>query len=202
MGAIEQRAAARASQSSQTITLSDRVRARALAGVREATRELHGAAAVDHVLSQLSDEQRASIAFEREWVPVELLEAWVAALWDGPLGQDPVAFRRCVDRGLDHGFGRVKKTLLAIATPHGIVRRASELWRGDFTDGRLVAFSTSPTSATLTLHEHCSLSSPLMRELTAESFRYVVQLAGARNAVERHEGAIGAPLVVHVSWSG
>lgn len=202
MGAIEQRAAARTAESSQTITLSDRVRARAVNGLREATREVYGAAEVDRVLASLTDEQRASLQFEREWVPVSLMEAWVAALLEGPGAHDRAAFRRCVDRGLDLGFGRVKKTLLAIATPHGIVRRASELWRGEFTEGRVVAFSTSPTSASLTLHDHCTLASPLMREVVAETFRRALELAGARDAVERHSGEPGSPLPILVSWPG
>lgn len=180
--------------------LTSRVRGHTLPALSEASRELFGDDGHRALLDRLPSPIHAKLQSPPEWVSLELVIAWIEAAWEGPLRQDHAQLARLVDRTLDLGFGRVRRLLLTIATPHGVVRRASELWRGEMSDGRLVTYGTSPTSARFVLHDHPFLEHPLLRTLTAESFRHAIVLAGAKDAVAEHAGEVGQPLVVNLSW--
>lgn len=181
--------------------LASRARGHTLSAYSQATRELYGEEWQRRLASQLPKHVQVKLDQPPEWIPVEYAIAWMDAVWEGPMRQDRTELVRFVDRVLDHGFGREKRLLLTIATPPGVVRRASELWRGEMSDGRVVSYGTSPTSARFVLYDHPFLEHPLWREITAETFRYAVALAGAKDAIEQHEGDLGQPLVVNVSWS-
>lgn len=178
--------------------LASRVRGHTLSALRQATRELYGDEWHRELASQLP--VQAKLDQPPHWIPVEYAIAWMDGVWEGPMRQDRAQLAPFVDRVLDHGFGRVKRLLLTIATPQGVVRRASELWRDEMSDGRVVSYGTSPTSARFVLYDHPFLDHPLWREINAETCRYAVALAGAKDAVEQHEGDVGEPLVVNLSW--
>lgn len=182
--------------------VASRVRGHTMLAFREAARELFGEQGLTRIGSRLPTSMLTRIDQRSEWVPAEFVVAWAEAAWDCLLAHDEVALARYIDRMIDLGFGRVRRLLLAIATPQGVVRRATELWRGELTDGRLVSYGTSPTSARMVLHDHPFLESALLRAIVAEAFRYSLALAGAKDAVAHHEGELGGPLVVSLSWSG
>jgi hypothetical protein len=137
---------------------------------------------------------------EGDWVAIDSIVTVCERAWRGPLGHDRETLRTWSDRMMDHGFGLARKLLLAIATPSGLLRRAGELWRDEFSDGRLIAYNTSPTSAIASLHDHVFLDTELMRTIIAETFRYSLQLTGAKGAREVHEIAANGALVVRLSW--
>ena len=190
MGALG--AVARESSASG-IVLAKRARARTLRAFAQATREMFG----EHVERALMESLPSA---DGEWVDVEAVVAICERAWRGPLGHDEEQLRVWTDRMMDRGFGLARKLLLAIATPSGLLRRAGDLWRDEFTTGRLVAYNTSPTTALATLHDHIFLETELMRAVVSETFRYSVQLTGAKDVREVHEIAANGALVVHLSW--
>lgn len=173
-------------------------RARTLHALARATRDMFGDPVERELLAAIPSEARA--LDDHEWLSIDHLERFCELAWEGPLGGNLALLRTWTDRMIDHGFGRVRRLLLTIATPAGLVRRAGELWRDEHTDGRLIAYSTSPKSAIATLHEHDFIGNPLMRQLVAETFRYSLELAGARGAQEAHHAHANGTLVVNLTW--
>lgn len=174
-----------------------RGRAHILQGVAHATRELRGDDALARAMSELPSEIGDSLTRPAdEWVPVEHIVSFIEATL-GPL--DDAKLRESVRLTMDHKWSRARRLLLAIATPSGIVRRASELFRQDFSDGRAVAYMTSPCSAVVTLHDHHFAETPLLRTIAAETVRYALQLSGATDVTEHHTDDDG-PLVVRLTW--
>ena len=183
-GALRDDEQARDDASGERRAFSTGARVRTLHGFIAATREVLGESVLERVRSELSP--RVIEALQRDpedWVPLEHVIAWCEeSLRDA----DAATIRAFVAVMMNHGFGRVRRVLLQIATPHGVLRRATELWRDDFSDGRLVAYATSPNTAVATLYEHRFLESELLRAVVAESFRYVLELSGAADAIEEH----------------
>lgn len=197
MGAVQQRR----DEVSSGERLASRTRGHTLTSLVEATRELHGERAVTDMLAVLPSHVRRALDEKPDWVPVEFIVVWFEMMFERALGRDSNELARLVRRTLDLGFGRVRRVLLGIATPTWVIRKAPELWRGEHSDGRLVPFATGPTSVRVTLHDHPFLDSAVAREATVESLRYPLVLAGAKNAVARHEGAVGEPLIVAIDWT-
>jgi hypothetical protein len=182
--------------------IASRVQGHTLLALLEATRELYGESWVARLGSHLPSSMLTRLRERSDWIPVEYVMAWFEAAWDGPLVQDEAALRRFVDRIIDLSFGRVRRLLLSIVPPHGIVRRGPELWRGELSDGRFVSYATSPTSAHVAIYEHPLLDSAVMRLVTVEALRYSLSLSGAKDLVAHHEGGLGEPLVISMSWRG
>lgn len=170
------------------------VRALTLHACASATRDMFGESVLREVMGSTRTVE------EREWVPVEQIMSICECLWDGVMARDGAVLRRWTDGVLDHGFGRVSRLFLSIATPAVLVRRAADLWRGEFSDGRLVAYTTSETSARLSLHEHRFLETALMRDVVSESYRYAVCLTGATGARETHIMRDTGALTVDLTW--
>lgn len=185
--------------SGERIAVARCARGRTARAFARATRELYGDAAVAEIVAALPDGARGAIE-EDAWIPIEHIIRFCELAWDGPLAHDRVELARWVDRMMDHGFGRVRKLLLAIATPAGVLRRASDLWREEFTDGRLVAYTTSPTTAAVSLYDHVFIDTELMRNVIAESFRYALRLSGATDAREEHTIDSNGALLVQITW--
>jgi len=197
-GALPKHAELREDASGERLALAMGGRARTLHGFVDATRHVLGEAAYARVSREVAPHVLDGLALDGEdWVPLEHIVAWCeAAIVDVPQSK----LRPFVDHMMDQGFGRVHRVLLAIATPHGVLRRAGEMWREEFTDGRLVAYATSPNTAIATLYDHRFLESPGLRAVVAESFRYTLALSGARDVIEEHGSEDGGPLLVRFSW--
>ena len=101
---------------------------------------------------------------------------------------------------MDHGFGRVRKFLLGMATPATVGRKAGELWRHDHTHGEIVTRSMSDRSFELRLIDHPYLETPLARSSIAEILRYAMSLANAKDVQGRHRLEDERTLVVHIDW--
>ena len=175
------------------------VRGRTVRAFAAASRDLFGEAALRDLIASLPEAARSEVD-EQDWVPAEHAIWWCERAFAGPLGRDPVKLRAWACRMIDHGFGRVRRLLLTIATPAGMIRRAGDLWREEFNEGRLVAYATSPRSAIASLHDHVFLKSEVTRDLLAETFRHNVELAGGRGAREQHSLHATGALIVDLSW--
>jgi len=197
-GALQDEAKEREDASGQRRVLVSGARARTLQGFIAASREVFGEETHRRMCERVASHVLDALTLDGEaWVPVDDVIEWCeASLCD----EDEGRIRAFVDVMMNHGFGKVRRVLLQIATPHGVLRRAGELWREEFTDGRLVAYATSPNTAIATLYEHRFLESPLLRAVVAESFRYTLQLSGAADVNERHGSDGDGPLIVRLSW--
>jgi hypothetical protein len=185
--------------SGDRLAVGTAVRARTLHGFIHATREVLGERAYERVLTEVSPHVLEGLELDGDaWVPAEHVAAWCDA---SLRSVEPKTLPAYVDSMMSHGFGRVRRVLLQIATPHGVLRRASEIWREDFTSGRLVAYATSPNTAIVTLYDHVFLASPLLRAVLAESFRSTLQLSGGQDATAEHSAEGDGPLLVRLSWS-
>ncbi len=185
--------------SGERIAVARCARGRTRNAFARATVDLFGEGALASLLASLSEADRAHVD-DTAWIPVEQVVRFCEAAWKGPLAQDPLKLRAWTDRKMDHGFAAMRRLLLDITTPAGLLRRGGELWRDEFSDGRLVAYSTSPTSGVATLHDHVFIDTEVMRFMIAESFRYALHLSGATDAREHHTIHGTGALLVQINW--
>src|SRR6516225_2147321 len=104
-----------------------------ITGFIAATRELWGERGLRDVRDRLPDETRRAtldeIVMASSWLPVVHIIKWHETIYEGLAAKDDAVFMRFVDRGLDHGFGRVQRFFLGFASPRLLIERAPGLWR-------------------------------------------------------------------------
>lgn len=198
MGALTG-AASHDAVSGERIAVARCARGRTLNAFARATVDLFGEPALASVIASLPEVARPEVD-DAAWIPIEHVVWFCEAAWRGPLAEDPSKLRAWTDRKMEHGFVAMRRLLLDITTPAGLLRRGGELWRDEFSDGRLVAYSTSPTSGVATLHDHVFIDTEVMRFMIAESFRYALQLSGAADAREQHTIHASGALLVQINW--
>lgn len=135
-----------------------------------------------------------------DWIALDDLIAWHVAVWNGPAKRDEAIMTRHIHATVDQGFGRVKRLLLSVATPHTLAPRVVALWRDEYSTGRLEASAIEARSVHLTLHDHPYVDLPLMRFVIAEVFRYVLGLTHAKNVTAVH-AVRESSLVVVLRWT-
>ncbi len=176
-----------------------------LHGFRAAAIDLWGHTGLDQVATRLPLSTRVAtieqIVLPFEWVPLEHVVAWHDALWAGPLGADERQLARFIGRSIDLGFGRFKSAFFSGITPERLVERSQELWRYQHTHGE-VTVAVQGTSGTVVLRNHPYVGHAASRRVTAESYRYIVTMAGGRDvtAAWGQSAGDGASLVVQLSW--
>src|SRR5690606_6138914 len=88
---------------------------------RRAAVDLWGEAGLQQIGDAMTEEARRrcidSIVIEEEMLPERFVLEWYEHAWAGPARRDRDAYDRFLDRMMDHGFGRVRKFLLGMATP-------------------------------------------------------------------------------------
>jgi hypothetical protein len=134
-----------------------------------------------------------------EWVPVDDLIAWHVAVRNGP-GRDDAVFKQHIHLTVDQGFGRVKRLLLSMATPHTLAPRAAALWRDEYSSGQLEAQPIDKHSVMLTLTDHPYVHHALMRSVISEAYRYVISLTSAK-IVKAETLSKPDALVVRMRWT-
>lgn len=174
------------------------------AGFRRAAVDLWGEEGLRQIGDAMSEEARrrciSSIVIEEEMLPERFVHEWYERAWAGPAQRDRDEYHRFLDRMMDHGFGRVRKFLLGMATPAIVGRKAGELWRHDHTHGEIVTRSMSDRSFELRLTDHPYLETPLARSSIAEILRYAMSLAHAKGVQGKHRLEDHRTLVVHIEW--
>ncbi len=172
-------------------------RAHLLHGYAAAARKLLGDDAHERVVRELPEIADSLSRDAEDWIPIEHIASYCEASF---VGVDRERLREAARLSVDHGLPSARRLLLAVATPHGLVRRSSEMFRQQFHDGRMVGYTTSPCSAVITIYDHRFNQSALLRDLASEAIRYMLQLTGAADAVEHHDDDVAAPLVVRMTW--
>ena len=107
--------------------------------------------------------------------------AWHDALWNGPCAATSRSSRASSAAPSSLGFGRFKSAFFHALTPDRLVARAPELWRWQHTHGELTARVEGGSGTVVTLKDHPYVDNPVSRRVTAESYRHIVDMAGARD---------------------
>ncbi len=174
------------------------------AGFRHAARELFGEDGLARIASLMSEEARTRcvdpVVIHEEMLPERFVIEWYEHTWAGPAERDRDRYHQFLDRMMDHGFGRVRKVLLGIATPAMLAKKASELWRHDHTHGELGYTISGERSLQIRLKEHPYVETPLARSSIAEIYRYAISLTRVRGVTSRHFLEDDRTLVVHIDW--
>jgi len=161
-----------------------------VASVAPAVRSLWGDDALEAVLTRLPDETRQATTGPAlnslEWYPTRFLLHYDRAIFEGPAGRDEERFRSYLQRRVDLGFGRFRRTFLRFASPDRLAQRAAELWRNDQTHGDLKVESVNPEGARLTLRGHPYTTNPISRLAFSEVLRHILSLTRVRNVRETH----------------
>lgn len=178
------------------------MRRRSLLGFRTACELMWGVEGVRTVAAALPDDVRdrtAGLTPLPEWVPVDDLIAWHVAL-RGSLGRDDTMFTRHIHKTVDQGFGKVKRLLLSMATPHTLAPRAAALWRDEYSTGRLTAKSIDDHTVSLTLRDHPYVHHALMGSVISEAYRYIVSMTTAK-VVRAQTIVRNDELTVRMQWA-
>ena len=133
------------------------------------------------------------------WYPTRYLQDYERAIFEGPAQRDEAAFRRYIDRRIDMGFGRVRRTFLRFATPERLATKAAELWRHDQTHGVLKVDQFGDGLSRLSLRGHPYVTNPLSRLSTAEVMRHILSLSRYRDVRETH-ALVDEALVITLLW--
>jgi hypothetical protein len=178
------------------------VHRKSLIGFREACREMFGEVGYATVSEALPADVRERTAGMRplpDWVPLDDLIAWHFAVWTGPARRDEKRMLEHARATVDMGFGRVRRLLLSVATPHTLAPRVVALWREEYSSGHLSTGRLEDRSVHLTLNNHPYVDIPLMRMVMTEVFRYVLSLTLANGVTAVHTVRESA-LVVVLRW--
>jgi hypothetical protein len=179
------------------------VHRKSLIGFRSASEQMFGpagyAALRDALPPDVSD-RTAGMRPLPDWILLDDLIAWHVAVWNGPAKRDEQLMTPHIQATVDQGFGRVKRLLLSMSTPHTLAPRVVLLWRDEYSTGRLEATSIEERSVELRLRDHAYVEIPLMRYVISEVFRYVVSLTQAKNVTAVHTVRDSA-LVVVLRWT-
>ena len=182
--------------------LGSLVHRKSLIGFRAACEQMWGAAGYARICSDLPadvSERTAGLRPLPEWIALEDLIAWHVAVWNGPARRDEKIMTEHIHATVDQGFGRVKRVLLSMSTPHSLAPRVAALWRDEYSTGRLVASSLEDRSVQLTLSDHPYVEIPLMRYVIAEVFLYVVGMTRVENVRASH-AVRDSSLTVVLRW--
>jgi hypothetical protein len=174
-------------------------------GFRRAAIDLWGNDGLRRIGDSMSDEARRRCldgpVIEEEMLPERFVLEWYECVWMGPAARDREAYNRFLDRMMDHGFGRVRKFLLGMATPTIVGRKSGELWRHDHTHGELTPRVISEHVFEMRLTDHPYVETPLARTSIAEIYRYAMSLARASNVQAKHTLLDERTLSVMIEWT-
>jgi hypothetical protein len=179
------------------------VHRKSLIGFRTACEKMWGESGYQRVCGDLPPDVRertAGMLPLPDWIPVDDLVAWHVAVWNGITRRDERLFTQHVRATVDQGFGRVKRVLISLATPHSLAPRVVAIWSDEYSTGTLEADSLEERSVHLILRNHPYVEIPLMRTVMTEVYRYVLSLTNADNVTAVHAVREGA-LVVILRWS-
>jgi hypothetical protein len=160
-----------------------------LVGFRTACEEMFELAANEAIRDALPPEVRERTSGMRplpDWLPLDDLIAWHAALWNGPAKRDEKIMTEHIHRTVDKGFGRVKRALITIATAQTLAPRVAALWNDEYSTGTLEVVALEPNSVQLMLRDHPYVTNQLMRYVISEVFRYVLGMTRTKNISAVH----------------
>jgi hypothetical protein len=172
-------------------------------GFRAAAIELWGEQGLRNLASALPDDVRSATidhaVVSAGLYPERYTIAWFHAAYTVMSHRSDREFHAVLDGMMDHGFGRVRRALLRLATPGFLLDQAASLWRHDHSHGTLVT-ETRRGHGTLVLTQHDYVWDAVARAALAEIFRYGVQLTGAQQVTAGHQLTNPNTLTVTLRW--
>jgi hypothetical protein len=163
-----------------------------------------GESAWDDVVRRLSDEARADLLTRPiapiDWVPERHMMNLSETVFAELCGSDLDAHRRFVGTFMAHGFGRIRRFFLGLASPEALLARAPAFWEHDHTHGALTV-TVGRGEARAVLRDHAYVTTALSRETAAESFRVALSGTRARDVTATHRLTDDAALEVNFTWS-
>lgn len=173
-------------------------------GLREAALELWGADGLATLAACLPADVKAttvdSFVVSVGWYPESYVMSWFIAAHERMSNRDDRQFFRFLDRMMDHGFGRIRRTLLRLASPNLVLAQATSLWRHDHSHGQLEA-TVGRGHAQLTLTNHVYTTDPVSRSAIAEIYRYGVAMTGVKQVISHHSLTEPECLQVTLRWA-
>jgi hypothetical protein len=167
---------------------------------REAAAELWGDHGLRMLATALPEDVRTAtvdnLVVSVGFYPERYTVAWFNAAYAVMSRRSDREFYAFIDSMMDHGFGRVRRALLRLATPGFLLDQATSLWRHDHSHGTLEA-DVSRGLGKLVLSNHDYVWDTVSRAALAEIFRYGVQLTGAQQVTASH--ALAGPNVLNVT---
>jgi hypothetical protein len=170
----------------------------------DALREIWGTDGVADVTRRMPERERHEMFAENLpiWFPERPLIAFNFALWEGPCDRDRERYFRWLRRMTDLSFGVVKKLVLSMASPRKILESAAELWKADHTHGVMEGRCEGDDHGTIILRDSVFVDTPQARAGMAENLRYIMELGGAKGAIEKHALVPPRTLEVRLRWAG
>jgi hypothetical protein len=180
-----------------------RARGTVFVAFREAAVEVWGEQGLRSLASSLPEDVRAATIDEMVvslgFYPERYTIAWFNTAYAVMSHRSDREYYAFLDSMMDHGFGRVRRALLRLATPGFLLDQAASLWRHDHSHGTLVS-ETTRGLGTLVLSHHDYVRDTVARASLAEIFRYAVQLTGARQVTASHQVTSPNVLTVTLRW--
>jgi hypothetical protein len=171
---------------------------------RDALREQWGEAGVRSTAERLPQRVRDDVLHDRggTWVCERSFIAFHIAIFEGVAGHEREPYVKMIRRMTELSFGVVRKLLVSIASPRRIFESGPAIWKADHTHGVLECrLHESGNRGVLSLRESPYADSPHARAGLAENLRYVLELSGARGAVETHMLVSPGVLEIKVRWA-
>jgi hypothetical protein len=168
----------------------------------DAARALWGDGGMADVAARMSAQDRDAVHAPHLplWVRERALIAWNFALWEGPVDRKRERYEAWLHKMTDMSFGVVKRLVLSMASPEKVLTSAADLWKSDHTHGRMLGHCDG-NRGTVTLVDSPYVETPQGRAGIAEMLRYIMQLAGAKGAIEKHALVPPGVLEVRLRWA-
>lgn len=180
------------------------MRRRHFVAFREAAQELWGQDGYAALTRDLSEGCRArtagAVVSTSEHLPVADAIEWFEVTYRAMCMQSHVRFRAFSARVIELGFGRVHRLILGVVGTRRLLERAPSLWRAEHTHGELQVSLGDDRSGVLVLRDHPYITSKASCLATAEMFRYLGVLSGARSVQDSHTVTHEA-LEIRVRWT-
>jgi hypothetical protein len=169
----------------------------------DALREIWGADGLADVARRMPARERQEMLAEHLpiWFPERPLIAFNFALFEGLCDRRRELYFPWVHRMLDLSFGVVKKLVLGMASPRKILESAGELWKADHTHGVMQGRCEGDDRGTMVLRDSFFVDTPQARAAMAEMLRYILELGGARGAIEKHALVAPRTFEVRLRWA-
>jgi hypothetical protein len=169
----------------------------------DALREIWGADGLADVTRRMPVRERQEVFAEHLplWFPERPLIALNYAIFEGLCDRKRELYFPWVHRMLDLSFGVVKKLVLSMASPRKVFESAAELWKADHTHGEMEGRCEADGRGTMVLHDSLFVDTPQARAAMAEMLRYIMELGGARGAIEKHALVPPRTLEVRLRWA-
>jgi hypothetical protein len=176
-----------------------------LHGMRAAASEIWGDAGLVAIADRLSLEARGAtvddIVLPVSWYPTRFIGEWVHAVWEGPAGQVDESMCAFMERGVELGFGRMRRFFLRLASLELMAARAPDMWRYEHTHGTFAAeLRPDRRGVILSVRDHPFVRDPLTRRTESAVYRHILELSGLRDVRETHAAEGQDTLVVRVTW--